>query len=75
MLDPSELMNEEQQPNRTANFELQGIRGAGNYTLRWLDLNIEAKVRYFRTGSDKSVKAEVKFISNRVTTEGHLTQA
>ena len=72
MLDPSELMNEEQQPNRTANFELQGIRGAGNYTLRWLDLNIEAKVRYFRTGSDKSVKAEVKFTSNRVTTEGHL---
>ena len=71
MLDPSELMNEEQ-PNRTANFELQGIRGAGNYTLRWLDLNIEAKVRYFRTGSDKSVKAEVKFTSNRVTTEGHL---
>ena len=71
MLDPNELMNEEQ-PNRTANFELQGIRGAGNYTLRWLDLNIEAKVRYFRTGSDKSVKAEVKFTSNRVTTEGHL---
>jgi len=72
MLDPNELMNEEEQPNRTANFELQGIRGAGNYTLRWLDLNIEAKVRYFRTGSDKSVKAEVKFTSNRVTTEGHL---
>ena len=72
MLDPNELMNEEEQPNRRENFELQGIRGAGNYTLRWLDLNIEAKVRYFRTGSDKSVKAEVKFTSNRVTTEGHL---
>ena len=72
MLDPSELMNEEQQPNRTANFALQGIRGAGNYILTWPDLNIEARVRYFRTGSDKSVKAEVKFISNRVTTEGHL---
>ena len=71
MLDPSELMNEEQ-PNRTANFALQGIRGAGNYILTWPDLNIEARVRYFRTGSDKSVKAEVKFISNRVTTEGHL---
>jgi len=72
-LNPDELMDDITDPKkRTDNFELGGIRGTGNYTLTWPELNVRATAKYFRTSHDKEVKAEIQFSSERITSQGHL---
>ena len=72
-MNPEELMDEATDPNRrTDDFELGGMRGTGNYSLHWPELNVRATAKYFRTSHDKEVKAEIQFNSNRLTSQGHL---
>ena len=72
-MNPDELMDDITDPNkRTDDFELGGMRGTGNYTLHWPELNIRATAKYFRTSHDKEVKAEIQFNSERLTSQGHL---
>ena len=51
-------------------YKLEGDHGI--YTLKWLNLNITIHVDRIKESSDYEVKGEVKVISERVTSSGHL---
>jgi hypothetical protein len=67
------MSNHEETQQNPFDFTLKG--GSGIYTIYWENLNISAQVDRFKETSDYDVKAEVKIISSRVTSAGHLRTA
>lgn len=64
-------MNHEEQPSQNLS-DITFTGDNGIYKITWNELNITAEIDRIKETSDHEVKAEVKIISSRPTSSGHL---